>query len=204
VWLRDLVPIAGATASTYTVKGQDTGHHLQCQVTATDGGGSATASSAFVTIPVGGVPASAGESTVGAGTFKNGKLTVPVSCSAEAGGGCQLLLRLTAVETLSGARVVAVTARATPRAHNSAAGLRRVTVTLASVRVHLTAGARTTLTATLTATAKRLLNARHHLSAYLSVGGTVIGVIEAQLLHQRITLTASPHAASTHAARRRR
>ena len=36
----------------YTVKGQDTGHHLQCQVTATDGGGSATAKSAFVTIPV--------------------------------------------------------------------------------------------------------------------------------------------------------
>ena len=101
--MRDLIPIPGADASTYTVKGQDSGHHLQCQVTATDGGGSATAKSAFVTIPVGGAPASAGETTVGKAVFKSGKLSVPIVCSTQASGGCEVTLRLTAVETLSGA-----------------------------------------------------------------------------------------------------
>jgi len=110
-WLRDLIPIAGADASTYTVKGQDTGHHLQCQVTASDGGGSATAKSAFVTIPVGGAPASAGETAVGTAAFKSGKVSVPITCSTLASGGCAVELRLTAVETLSGHRVTAVAAR---------------------------------------------------------------------------------------------
>ncbi len=202
-WLRDLIPIAGATASTYTVKGQDTGHHLQCQVTATDAGGSATANSAFVTIPVGGVPASAGETAVGTAAFKNGRLSVPIVCSTQAAGGCRVNLRLTAVETLSGSRIVAVAARSTRAGHKSAADLRRVNITLASVHAHLARGAHTTLTAVLDAKGRRLLDARRHFSAYLSVSGTVIGVIEAQLEHKLLTLTASSHSASTRATRRR-
>jgi hypothetical protein len=198
-WLRDQIPIAGATASTYAVKGQDTGHHLQCQVTATDGGGSATANSAFVTIPVGGVPASAGETAVGKASFRSGKVSVPIGCSTQASGGCRVALRLTAVETLSGGRIVAIAARSS----SSAAGLRHVTVTLASVRVHLARGARTTVAATLNATGKRLLSAMRHFSAYAYVTGTVIGVIEAQLAQQLVALSAVPHSTSTHAARRR-
>src|SRR5207245_2229262 len=54
-WLRDLIPIPRASSSSYTVTGSDSGHHLQCQVTASDAGGSVTARSAFVTIPVQGV-----------------------------------------------------------------------------------------------------------------------------------------------------
>lgn len=198
-WLRDLIPIAGATASTYSVKGQDTGHHLQCQVTATDGGGSATASSAFVTIPVGGVPASAGETAVGTATFKSGKTSVPITCSAQASGGCEVVLRLTAVETLSGSRVVAVAARVKRSARGSAAALRRLTVRLASVRVHLAPGEHTTVVADLDATGKRLLASKRRFTANVFVTGTVIGVIEAQLAQQLITLSGSPHAASAHA-----
>ncbi len=204
-WLRDLIPIAGATGSNYTVKGQDTGHHLQCQVTATDGGGSATASSAFVTIPVGGVPASAGETIVGTAAFKSGKaseVSVPITCSAQASAGCEVALRLTAVETFSGSRVVAVAARAKPSAHRNAAALRHLTVTLASVRVHLAPGAHTTVVAALDATGRRLLAAERHFTANVYVTGTVIGVIEAQLSQQLVTLSNSSHAASTHAVRR--
>jgi hypothetical protein len=200
-WLRDLIPIAGATASTYMVKGQDTGHHLQCQVTATDGGGSATANSAFVTIPVGGVPVSAGETTVGKAAFKSGKLSLPLVCSAQASGGCQVALRLTAVETLSGHRIVAIAARSTS-AHKSSA-LRHVTVTLASIRVHLSQGAHRTVVVALNTTGRRVLGAMRHFSAYVHVTGTVIGVIEAQLAQQLLTLSASSHSASSHAARRR-
>jgi hypothetical protein len=203
-WLRDQVPIAGATNAAYGVKGQDTGHHLQCRVTTTDGGGSASATSAFVTIPVGGVPASAGETAVGKATFTSPKLSVPVSCSTQASGGCELTLRLTSVETLSGSRVVAVAARAKRSARASAAALRHRTVTLASVRVHLLPGAHATVTVTLTAAARRLLAAERTFTASLYVTGTVIGVIQAQLAQQLLTLTNPPHhRASTHAARRR-
>jgi hypothetical protein len=202
-WLRDLIPIAGATGATYAVKGQDTGHHLQCQVTATDGGGSATAKSAFVTIPIGGAPASAGETAVGAATFKGGKLTVPITCSTQASGGCEVALRLTVVKTLDGARVIAIAARARRSAHRSAAALRHLTVTLASERVHLPQGAHRALLLALGATGRRLLASERHFSAYLYVSGTVIGVIEAQLARQLLALSAPAHGASTHVARRR-
>jgi hypothetical protein len=204
-WLRDLTPIAGATGSTYTAKGQDTGHHLQCQVTATDGGGSATATSAFVTIPVGGVPASAGETAVGTAVFKSGKVSVPIVCSTQASGGCEVALRLAAVETLSGTRIVAVAARAKHSAHRSAAALRHLTVTLASVRVHLAQGAHRTVTAALSASGRRLLASRRHFTSYLYVTGTVVGVIEAQLAQQLVALTAPARGTgtSTHAARHR-
>jgi hypothetical protein len=202
-WLRDQIPIAGASASSYTVKGQDTGHHLQCQVTATDGGGSVTANSAFVTIPIGGVPASAGETTVGTPSFSGKQVSVPLSCSTLASNGCEVTLRLSAVETRSGARILAIAARPTRRAHNSAAGLRHLTVTLASARAHLPAGAHTTLVAVLSSTGRRLLAARRRFSANLSVSGTVIGVIQAQLAQKLLTLNAPSHSASTHAAHRR-
>ena len=197
VWLRDLTPIAGATGSTYTVKGQDTGHHLQCQVTATDGGGSATANSAFVTIPVGGVPRSAGETAVGKAAFKSGKLSVPIACSAQASGGCQVTLRLTVLELLSGSRVVAYRGPLDTQHPRGAASLRHVTVTLASARAHLSRGAHATLAAALDATGRRLLAVRRRLGANAYVSGTVIGVIEAGAGAAR-----SAHSASTHAAHR--
>jgi hypothetical protein len=202
-WLRDLIPIAGATGSTYTVKGQDTGHHLQCEVTATDGGGNATAKSAFVTIPVGGAPVSAGETAIGRAAFRSGKLIVPISCSSQASGGCAVALRLIAVETLSGHRVVAIAARSTHNARKSAAALRRRTVTLASVRLRVGRGAHFTVAAALDTTGRRLLASERHFGASLSVTGTVIGLIEAQLAQQLLTLSIGSHSASTHAARRR-
>jgi beta-glucanase (GH16 family) len=42
-WLSDGTPIAGATASSYTVRAGDPGHTLTCRVTATNTAGSATA-----------------------------------------------------------------------------------------------------------------------------------------------------------------
>ena len=195
-WLRDLIPIAGAASSTYTVKGQDTGHHLQCQVTATDGGGSATAKSAFVTIPVGGAPVSTGETAIGKAAFRNGRLIVAVSCSSQASSGCKVSLHLTAVETLSGGQIVAVAARI-PRARKSA-GLRHRTVTLASVRLRLGRGAHMTVAAALGTSGRRLLAREHHFTASLNVRGTIIGVIEGQLAQELVTLSSGAHGASTH------
>jgi hypothetical protein len=206
-WLRDQVPIAGATGSIYAVKGQDSGHHLQCEATATDGGGSASALSAFVTIPVGGVPASAGETTVGKAVFKSGKVSVPIICSTLASTSCEVTLRLTAVETLSGSRVIAVAAHTKSKASGRTAASRHKTITLASVRARVAKGADVTLTAALSLSARRLLASRRRFTAYATVRGTVVGVIEAQLAQQLLMLTAptraaKTHSASTHATRR--
>ncbi len=198
-WVRDLIPIPEAAATSYTVKGQDSGHHLQCQVTATDGGGSATEKSTFVTIPVGGVPASVGETTVGKAAYKSGKLSVPIICSVQASDGCKVTVRLAAVETLNGERVVAVTAQSQRTTPAGISGLRHVTVTLASVRMQLAVGSHRTLIATLSSSARRLLASRRHFAAYVYVSGTVIGVIEAQLARQLITLGASAHGTSARA-----
>lgn len=202
-WVRDLIPIPQATSSTYSVKGQDAGHHLQCQVTATDGGGSVTAKSAFVTVPVQGVPASVGETFVGRATFSRGKLRVPIICSTLAGGGCRITLRLTVVETLSAGRIVGLAARWRPSARRSGAAVRHRTVTLAGVRAHLASGAHTTVVAALNGIGRRLLASRRRFTASLSVSGTVIGVIESQLAQRLVTLGASSRSASSHASHRR-
>ncbi len=196
-WLRDLVPIAGSSSSTYTVKGQDSGHHLQCQVTAADAGGSVTAKSAFVTIPQGGVPASAGETFVGRARFAKGKVLVPITCSPNAFSGCQITLRVTAVEAISGRRIVAVSA-SPPRERSRSSSLRHSTVTLASIRTHVTGGVHRTLTATLNSTGRRLVASKGRFAATLSVRGTVIGVIEATLAHQTLVLSAASHGTTRH------
>jgi hypothetical protein len=49
-WLRDNAAISGATSSTYAVKAADAGHAVKCRVTASNGGGSAMATSSPVTI----------------------------------------------------------------------------------------------------------------------------------------------------------
>ena len=98
---------------------------------------------------------------------------------------------------------MAIAARSKRSTHKSAAAVRHLTVTLASVRVHLAQGVHRTVAATLSATGRRLLAFKRHFTAYLYVSGTVIGVIEAQLARQRVALSASSRSASTHAARRR-
>ncbi len=168
-WIRDQVPIAGATQSTYGIVGRDSGHHLQCQVTATNGGGSASARSAFVSVPVGGAPASAGETTVGAAVYRRGRVSVAVSCSSHATGGCALSARLTAIE--------------------SVAARGRRTVTLGSAHTTLASGARGAVVVTLGRAARRLLAAHRRIAAQLTVSGTVIGVIQAQLAREQLTIT---------------
>ncbi len=200
-WLRDQIPIPDNASSSYTVKATDSGHHLQCQVTATDGGGSASAKSAFVTIPAGAGIASAGETSVGKATFKGDRLSVPVACSPHAEDGCRLSLRASVVETLRGRSVVAIAAAAGAR-RGGAASVRRATVTLASASLHLGAAVHRTVTATLNASGQRLLAERHSFSASVTVSGTVIGIIEAQLSRQTLRFVSS-HGAITRATRAR-
>jgi hypothetical protein len=190
-WLRDTQAVASANSSTYTVSSADVSHHLQCRVTATNAGGSESATSSFVTVPAGGLGAIS-ETQVGTPRVTGATVSVPLTCSAQAAGSCTITLRLTVVETLHGTRVVAV----------AAARARHATVTVSASTVHLKPTQRLTVNLTLNATGRRLLAHLRQMPVRLSVSGTVVGALSATLKSATLTLSrsgkASSHKASTH------
>jgi hypothetical protein len=175
LWLRELEPIAGAIGPTYPVKAADEGHHLQCRVIASDAAGSASATSAFVSVPFQGLPVASGETLVGRARAHGARVLVPVACSTKAPHGCKLALRLLSAgvdrSTIDGI-------------------VDRPAATLATARAHLARGARRSVAVVLSARGRRLLARRHTLAVTLLVSGTVIGSIEAPLAEQRLLLGA--------------
>jgi hypothetical protein len=189
-WLRNGAAIAGASASTYTVTSADVSRHLQCKVTATTAEGSKSTTSAFVTVPAGGL-GTISETAVGAPRAGRDAVSVPLTCSAQAAGSCTIKLVLTVQETLSGNRVVAVAAR-------------RVTVTVGTRTVRLRPGQKATATVTLNASGRRLLARMRKLAVRFSVSGTVVGAISASLKSATLTLKASAKAAAHKASAHRK
>jgi hypothetical protein len=183
-WLRDTKAIASAGATTYVVSTADVSHHLQCRVSASTPEGTRSATSAFVTVPAGGL-GTISETAVGTPRAGRNAVSVPMTCSAQAAGSCTLKLRLTVIETLRGSRVVAVTAQT-----------RRATVTVGSRTVRLKPGQQATVSVALNATGRRLLAQRRHLSVKLSVTGTVVGAISASLRSTTVALSASGRTSS--------
>ncbi len=182
-WLRETRTIAGVGGPTYVVSGADVSHHLQCRVTATTTAGSESATSAFVTVPAGGL-GTISESTVGTLRAGRSAVRVPLTCSLQAAGRCTIKLRLTVLETLSGSRIVALAAQRT----------RRITVTVGASTVRLKPGQRSTVTVALNATGRRLLAHVRRLAVRLSVSGTVVGAISASLKSVTVTFVGSSKA----------
>jgi hypothetical protein len=180
-WVRDTTVIAKATNSSYVIQSADAKHHLQCRVTTTDAAGSATAGSAFVAVPATGIIAAVGETKIARLTSSGPVLSIPVTCSQQAAGGCTIAIRTTSVQTV---RVGKAT--------------RRETLTLATGKTHLTRGQRRTIKLTLNATGRRLLAKSHLLHVKVAITGTVIGALQAKLATSTLTM----HASSAHAARR--
>ncbi len=170
-WLRDLVTIAEAGSSTYTPKGVDSGGHLQCKVTATNGGGGASATSAFVTIPPSRPLVSSGETAVGRASWHSGRVRVPVLCSPKAEGACSLLMRATSPGSGGGS------------------------ATLGHAAARLSPGQHQTLSLALAGSGRRLLARQKRIAATLTVTGTVIGVIRAALSSQTVLLVSTGHKA---------
>jgi hypothetical protein len=186
-WLRDTRAIAGSPAGpVYVVGGADVSHHLQCRVTASTAAGSVSATSAFVTVPAGGL-GSISETAVGAPRAGLYAVAVPLTCSAQAVGRCTIQLRLSVLETLRANRIVALAAQRT----------RRVTLTVGSRTVHLRPRQHYTATVALNAAGRHLLARVHRMAVRLSVSGTVVGAISASLKSATLTLGAAKKASST-------
>jgi hypothetical protein len=166
-WWRDGSAVAGASGSTYHVAAADATHHLQCVVSATNAAGSSTEHSAFVTIPAEGVLAAVNETTVGRARARGGRVNVAVRCSPRAAGACAIALRLTVAQSV----------------HR-----RRVTLTVGVSGVRLRPGQRRAVSVSLSSLGGRLLAHAKRLAVQLTVSGTVIGVLEAVLSRQRLTL----------------
>ncbi len=179
-WLRDTRAVAGATGTTYAVASGDLSHALQCRVTTTTAEGSASATSAFVTVPAGGLGTIA-ETAVGTPRVGRYAVAVPLRCSAQAEGSCTLQLRLTVQELINGSRIVALAAR----------GVHRVNVTVGARTVRLKPGQPYTATVPLSSTGRRLLAHAHRLPVRLTVSGTVVGVLSASLRSTTVTFGAS-------------
>lgn len=183
-WLRNTQTIAGVEGSTYGVSPEDVSDDLQCRVTATTAEGSRTATSAFVTVPAGGL-GTISETTVGTPRVSRDRVSVPLKCSAQADGSCKIQLSLTVQETLNGKRVVAI-----------AASDRRKTVTIGSRTVKLRPSQGATATVSPNATGLALLARMHSLQARFEVSGTVLGAISAALKSATVTLAAPPKSSS--------
>lgn len=191
-WWRNASPIPGGNKQFYKIGPEDVGQHLLCEVIATTEAGSASGRSAFVAVPAEGVPAAAGETTIGVPRMVGKTLKVPISCSPAADPSCKLELRLTAVETLRGGQLLAVTARA-PTGRTSAKHSRLVT--LLSRKLSLPRGRQRTVSAQLNAIGRDLLARTKGLSAQLTVEGTVIGVLSATIAKEQVSV-AEPSAKS--------
>jgi hypothetical protein len=178
-WTRDTVAIPGATSTTYVIVAADETHHIGCTVTVSGDGGSTTAISGFD-----GVPAESGatisESFVGTDRPAATAVSAPVTCSAQAIGGCTITLALVGIRT----------------AHHQS-----VKVAVGHLSAKLAAGATRKLTVSLNATGRALLKKQHSLAATLTVSGTVIGTLKATLQTDRLTFTQKGRRVATHHAR---
>lgn len=172
-WLRDLVPIPGATGTSYTIQAADAGHFLACKVTAANRAGSSWARSAGFLVPEPPAPPAPPAPPSGGGEVLHAKAVVPA---------LTLLGRLDVVAAKATARLRCaagtchgtlqllgrVTRRVTVHGHTVT---RHVTIVLGSGSFSLAAGATGKATIRLTAAGRRVLSgaARHPRAEQLRV-----------------------------------
>jgi Carboxypeptidase regulatory-like domain len=150
-WLRDGVPIAGATTAAYLVQAADVGHGLACEVSATNVAGHASAKSNPVPVTPPAVTVSSTKVVVSGGSAR-----VPIACASAT---CAGTIELTGQ--------IAVKGKGKKKA-------KKKTVVLAKGSYSLAAGKRATIAVRLTAAGKSALAKakRHKLSGKAGVSVT--------------------------------
>jgi hypothetical protein len=104
-------------------------------------------------------PPVAGTASVGHARVAQNTVSVPITCTGST--SCTVSLKLTATKTLRGHKVIAVSARKTKVTHR--------TVVLGTTSATIAAGHTATVRISLNGTGRRLLAARHKLTANLTV-----------------------------------
>ena len=155
-WLRDGVPITGATAGTYVVQSADVGNGLTCKVTASNKSGAVAALSNTLIVPIPSPPPPSPiiELSSSKLVVSGNSAHVPIIC---AGATCTGTIELTeriVVKRRKGRRTIS----------------RKETVVLAKGSYSMAAGTSTTIAVRLTSAGKSALAAakHHRLSAKLS------------------------------------
>jgi trimeric autotransporter adhesin len=171
-WLRDGATITGATSASYALTAADAGHQLACRVTASNLGGSASATSAPVSVPAPPAPPSSEApsspppklSLVGKSNATSNGSSFKASCQAS-GQLCTGTATLTTTEKLQlpGGKIVGLSARKRQKRVRS----RRVVV--GSVRFSIPAGQTKTVSVPLNRTGRKLLAKFRRLPVTLAV-----------------------------------
>jgi hypothetical protein len=184
-WLRDVVPVPGATGQTYTVAAADAGHYLQCSVTGVSSAGSVTGTSGFVSVPVQGAPSAVLKTTFTVAA-RVARARAVVRCSPRAAGACSITLVLSTVETLRDGRLVGVSAsaRRQPR-------ITHRTVIVGTQSVTLSPGAVQAVNVALNATGRLLLARERRLPVLVTANGTLIGAMSGSLGSAHVTIRAA-------------
>jgi hypothetical protein len=179
-WLRDGVEISGQTASTYKVGTADEGHALSCAVTATNAGGSASATSNELSVPAV-VPAPTSTSTststsppptttpasgVLGATAASGSVSLAGSTiTVQRSGEAQVKLACASTTTCSGK--LTLTAKVTTRKGKKK---QTKTQTIGTATFSIPAGKTVTIKLKLNGTGRALLSAAHgRLGATLTI-----------------------------------
>jgi hypothetical protein len=149
-WLRDGAAIAGTSLAGYVVQSADVGHGLQCEVTATNAAGHASAKSATFTVtnPVPVITTSASKLRV-----SKGSTPVPIKCANATCVGAGQLVATVVVKHRKGKRTVS----------------KKTTLLVGSGSYSLAAGKAGTITAHLTKAGKKKLASAHRLTAKLTI-----------------------------------
>jgi hypothetical protein len=149
-WLRDGAAIAGTALAGYVVQSADVGHGLQCEVSATNAAGHASAKSATFTVanPVPVITTSASTLRV-----SKGSAPVPIRCANATCVGSGQLVATVVVKHRKGKRTVS----------------RRTALAVASGSYSLAPGKAGTITVRLTRAGKKKLASAHRLSAKLTI-----------------------------------
>jgi hypothetical protein len=182
-WLRDGVPIAGATAATYAVGTADQGESLVCEVTAANKEGSASAISSAVSVP-GAVAINTGpplrpQLTLSASKLQAvaGVARVPVSC---AGAACSGSIELTEQIIIK-----------LHKHGKTTTG--KQTIVLGKGTYSVSAGHSATVSVRLTAAAVKALAKAHHHELPVESLATVSGGNQAREPAQLTAVAASAH-----------
>jgi hypothetical protein len=149
-WLRDGAAIAGTSLAGYVVQSADVGHGLQCEVTATNAAGHASAKSATFTVanPVPVITTSASKLRV-----SRGSTPVPIKCANATCVGAGQLVATVVVKHRKGKRTVS----------------RKTTLAVATGSYSLAAGKAGTITLHLTKAGKKKLASAHRLVVKLTI-----------------------------------